>query len=151
MKRFMLSWLLAGVFALVGAAAALAANTFTAAPAYYAANSATASTTATVNQMGLNGFSVLDMTGTLGAAGNLTTPTAAAIMANNPNVPDGGAYLWRVINETAATNAWTVVGGTGVTVTGTATALAAHFTDFVVTFNRTAGTVGIQRVGSGTN
>lgn len=150
MKRFLLSWLLAGVLALVGAAAAQAANTFSAAPAYYASNAATSSTTVTANQMGLNGVSVLDMTGTLGAAGNLTTPTAAAILANNPNVPDGGQYLLRIINETAATNAWTVVGGTGVTVSGTATVAAASWTDFVVTFNRTAGTVTMQRAGSGT-
>ena len=116
---------------------------------YRAVNAATASTTLTPNDMGLNGYNVLDMTGTLAAAGNATTPTAAAMLANNPLVGDNQSYVLRIINETAATNAWTLVGGTGVTINGTATISAASFTDFLVTFNRTAGTIGIQRIGSG--
>lgn len=142
----------AALVALVGfaIAPALAQMPFAVNIGYRQVNAATASTTATVAQMGMNGFNVLDMTGSLAAAGNLTTPTAAAILANNTLVGDGQSYVLRVINETAATNAWTLVGGTGVTVSGTATVSAASYTDFLVTFNRTAGTVGIQRIGSGT-
>lgn len=116
--------------------------------AKYTANAATASTTASAASMTGGSPVVLDMTGTLAAAGNLTTPTAAQLIAANPNFPIGGSYLLRVINETAATNAWTLVGGTGVTVSGTATIAAASFTDFLVTFT-SATAVGIQRVGSG--
>lgn len=119
------------------------------ADAQYTANAATASTTATAASMTGKSFVVLDMTGTLAAAGNLTTPTAAQLIAANPNFPLGGSYTLRVINETAATDAWTLVGGTGVTVSGTATISAASFTDFLVTFT-SATVVGIQRVGSGT-
>lgn len=114
----------------------------------YTTNSATASTTVTAAQIAANGGQVyLDMTGSLGAAGTLTTPTAAQIIAQ---VPNATKYLLRVINETAATNAWTLTGGTGVTVNGTATIAAASWTDFVGTINASAGTVTYQRVGSGT-
>jgi hypothetical protein len=122
--------------------------------ANYSANSATASTTATAAQIaGTNGgFVVLDMTGSLGAAGALTTPTAAAIIAQRPNLPDGRSFVLRIINETAATNAWTLTAGSNVTVTGTATIVAAAYTDFTVTLNKSLATptVVFQRIGSGT-
>lgn len=119
----------------------------------YSANSATASTTATAAQIaGSGGFVVLDMTGSLGAAGVLTTPTAAQIIAQLPNLQSTASYHLRIINETAATNAWTLTAGTNVTVSGTATIAAASWTDWVVTLNKTAATptVTFQRAGSGT-
>lgn len=123
--------------------------------ASYSANAATTSATATAAQIvgtPPGGFVVLDMTGSLGGAANLTTPTAAALIAAAPNLGNTASYTLRIINETAATNAWTLVGGTNVTVSGTATIAAASFTDWIVTFNKTAATptVTIQRAGSGT-
>jgi len=123
-----------------------------AANASRSANAATASTTATAAQVtGSGGFVVLDMTGTLAAAGNLTTPTAAQIIAAAPNVMLNDSYVLRIINETAATNAWTLVGGSNVTVSGTATISAATYTDFLVTLAQGASpaTVTFQRIGSG--
>jgi len=120
--------------------------------ASYSANAATASTTATAAQIaGNGGFVVLDMTGSLGASGVLTTPTASAIVAQLPNALVGASYHLRIINETAATNAWTLTAGTGVTVSGTATIAAASWTDFVVTVTQGASpSVVFQRAGSGT-
>lgn len=119
----------------------------------YSANAATASTTVTAPQIaGNGGFVVLDMTGSLGAAGVLTTPTAAAIIAQLPNLQSGASYHLRIVNETAATNAWTLTAGSNVTVDGTATIAAASWTDWVVTLNQTLATptVVFQRAGSGT-
>lgn len=121
--------------------------------ASYSANAATSSTTATAAQIaGNGGFVVLDMTGSLGAAGVLTTPTAAQIIAQLPNLMNGASYHLRVVNETAATNAWTLTAGSNVTVQGTATVAAASWTDFIVTLHQTLSpaTVVFQRAGSGT-
>lgn len=122
--------------------------------ASYSANAATSGTVATAAQIaGNGGFVVLDMTGSLGAGATLTTPSAAAIIAQLPNLMSGAGYHLRIINETSATNAWTLTAGSNVSVTGTATIAAAGWTDFVVTLNQSASpaTVVFQRAGSGTN
>jgi len=119
-----------------------------------AVNAATSSVTVTAAQLvGTGGYHILDMTGTLGGAGVLTTPTAAAIIAQLPNAQNTASFMVRIINETAATNAWTLTAGTNVTVTGTATIVAAGYTDWIVTLNAAAATptVTFQRAGSGTN
>lgn len=110
--------------------------------------------TATVAQVtgnGIAGFDVFTLTGTLGAGANLTTPTAAAWIAALPMLKSGTSYTLRIVNSSSGAFAWTVVGGTGVTVTGTATIAQNTFRDFVVTVNSSAGTVTMQNVGSGTN
>lgn len=120
----------------------------------FSANTATTSTTLTVAQVTGNsgaGEVVLSMTGTLGAGATATTPTAAAIIAALPAVKSGTAYTLRVINNSSGAFAWTVAGGTGVTVTGTATVAQNTFRDFAVTVNSSAGTVTLQNIGSGTN
>lgn len=65
--------------------------------------------------------STLLLTGTLTAGTTLTTPTAAAIFAALPAVATGQQYLLKFSNESSGAFAWTIAGGTGVTVTGSAT------------------------------
>lgn len=125
---------------------------FSGADASYSANAATTNAVATVPQLtGNAGFVVLDMTGTLAGGATLTTPTAAQLIAGLPSLPTGGSYTVRIIAETAANN-WTLTAGSNVTVTGTATIVAAQYTDWIVTFNQTLATptVVFQRAGSGT-
>ncbi len=119
-----------------------------------AVNAATSSATVTAAQLvGTGGYHILDMTGTLGGAGVLTTPTAALIIAQLPNAQNTASFMVRIINETAATNAWTLTAGSNVTVTGTATIAAAGYTDWIVTLDKANATpaVTFQRAGSGSN
>ena len=58
------------------------------------------------------------------AAFNLTTPTAAAIVAAIPGVAKGNSFKFAVSNPTGGADI-TVVGGSGVTIKGTATAATA--------------------------
>lgn len=123
----------------------------------YGVNAATSAATLTVaNVLGsaaANGVPdtiVLNMTGTLAGAANATTPTAAAWIAAIPNVILGNAYILRVINSGAGAFSWTVVGGTSVTVTGTATVAQNTWREFIVAFP-TATTVTLQSIGTGTN
>lgn len=123
-----------------------------AANASYSANAATTNATATAAQLtGSGGFVVLDLTGTIAGGSTLTTPTAAQLIAALPNLQNTDSYMLRIIAETAANN-WTLTAGSNVTVTGTATIVAAQFTDWVVTMNKTLATptVVFQRAGSGT-
>lgn len=89
-------------------------------------------------------FTVLQNTGA--TPGNQTTRTAAQMFADFPFARAGLSYVLRVVNTGAGT--MTLVGGTGVTVSGTATIATNTFRDYVVTFvSPTAVT--IQSVGSG--
>lgn len=94
----------------------------------------------------------LALTGALAAAENATTDTAANIIAALPAPGVGTAYKLRIINESSGNFAWTIVGGTGVTVTGTATVAQNTWREFVVTVTAVGGTptVTLQNVGSGT-
>ena len=89
-------------------------------------NTSTSAATATVAQMaptayGQTAISLL-LTGTLSGAANLTTPTAAQIVAAVP-LPVGGAtgsnigssWVIRISNESSGAYAWTLVAGTGIT------------------------------------
>lgn len=85
-----------------------------------------------------------------------TTDTAANIIAALPqNVQSGGAlgttWTMRIVNNSGFTE--TVQGGTGVTVTGTATLATNTFRDFVVkvTSIGASAAVSLTSVGSGTN
>lgn len=122
--------------------------------ATYASNAATTAATVTAAQIAGGGnLHVMDMTGTLAGSAALTTPTAAQIIAVLPNFQVGDSYILRVINRTAATQAWTLTGGSNVTVNGTATIAAAAWADWIVTLNQTLATptVVITSVGRGTN
>jgi len=89
-------------------------------------NTSTSAATATAAQMaptayGQQSISLL-LTGTLSGAANLTTPTAALIVAAVP-LPVGGAtgsnigssWVIRISNESSGAYAWTLVAGTGIT------------------------------------
>lgn len=65
-------------------------------------------------------------------ARNLTTGTAAAIIALSPRWEVGDSSEFTVINLAAATYALTLVGGTGVTIIGSATIAAASSATFWV-------------------
>ncbi len=120
--------------------------------AAYNTNSATAATTLTGAQM-TGGFAnvALAMTGALAAAADATTDTAANIIAAVPVSQRyvGFTYVLRVINESSGAFAWTVVGGTGVTVTGTATVAQNTWREFMVSIATTT-TVTLQSIGTGT-
>jgi len=91
----------------------------------YNAATNTTSFTMTAAQMGLTGVgsetAVLDCTGTLGSGQNITTLTAALMWAALAAPVNGQAYVLRIINNSSGAFSWTLVGGTGVTINGTAT------------------------------
>ena len=118
----------------------------------YKTNAATAS--AVVAAASLTGGAdetVLNMTGALAAGANLTTDTAAAIIAAIPNRYPGQTYKLRIVNSSSGAFAWTVVGGAGVTVTGTATIAQNTWREFLVTLGASLTTVTLQSIGTGTN
>ena len=94
----------------------------------------------------------LAMTGALAAGETGTTDTAANIIAAIPVYQRGVgfSYKLRVINESSGAFDWTVAGGTGVTVTGTATVAQNTWREFLVTI-ATATTITMQSTGTGTN
>lgn len=116
----------------------------------YSGAANTASFTATTAQIiGTNGgFVILDMTNTGANTGTITTPTAAQLIAAPTGDGAITSYVLRVVNE--GTGTWTLAGGTGVTVLGTATTTSGAWTEYLVTLNATAGTASFQRIGSGT-
>jgi hypothetical protein len=115
----------------------------------YTANTAAVATTATAASVAGSNFVVLDMTGNITGDVALTTPTAAQIRAALPGSGfTGQEYILRVINEDA-TNAWTLTGGTGVTVSGTAAVAAGTDRDFMVKVT-SATAVTMQSIGAGT-
>jgi hypothetical protein len=71
-----------------------------------------------------------------GTSGNLTTPLAADLVAAMPGCTVGTAFSLHVRNSGSATS--TLVAGTGVTISGTATTATLNCKDwlFVVTDNR---------------
>lgn len=82
--------------------------------------------------------------------GTQTTRTAAQMYAEDPNAFIGYSYTLRICNSGAGT--LTLAGGTGVTVTGTATVATNTFRDFNVTYGGTeaAPTMTITNIGLGT-
>lgn len=103
---------------------------------------ATGNGTAVANALSGANFTIYATSG----ATALTTRTAAQMIADQPNTPVGSSYYLRVYNTNAGT--LTITGGTGVTITGTATIATAIFRDYMVTFN-TATTLTMQNIGSG--
>lgn len=115
----------------------------------YNTNAATTATTATVSQMAGANDCVLNMTGTLGAGANLTTPTATALISAlfGPNSPViGSSWKVRILNTSGGAFTWTLVGGTGVTVNGTATIAQNTWREFQVTVS-SATTLTMQNIG----
>lgn len=93
---------------------------------------------------------VMDLTGTLAGAANVTTDTAAAIIAAIPNAKVGSTCQLRVINNSSGAFAWTLVAGNNVTVDGTASIAQHTYRDFLISV-ASSTTVTIQNIGSGTN
>ena len=110
--------------------------------------------TLTVAQIAGGETSYVNMTATLAGAGTLNTPTAAAIVAALPAAAQvlGYSSVLRIINSSSGAFAWTVTGGTNVTVTGTATIAQNTWRDFILTVTAVGGTptVTLQAVGTGT-
>jgi len=88
-----------------------------------------------------------DVTLASSGATAMTTRTAAQIIANIPNAQTGMSYRLRVYNTNAGT--LTLTGGTGVTITGTATIATNVWRDYYVTITG-ASTITMQNLGSGT-
>ncbi|SRR5260221_5296135 len=109
---------------------------------YYSTVS-TGNGTAAVNSLSAANFTIYATSG----ATALTTRTAAQMIADQPNTPVGSSYLLRVYNTNAGT--LTLTGGTGVTISGTATIATVTWRDYMVTFN-SATTLTMQNIGSGT-
>lgn len=92
---------------------------------------------------------VVNMTGALGGAGTLTTPTAALLVAAIPGARAGMTYRLRIINSSSANFAWTLTAGSGVTLTGTMSIAQNTWRDFYVTLTSLTA-VGVQNIGTGT-
>lgn len=119
--------------------------------AYHADSSITAHVLTAANLTGGATGVTLAMTGTLTAGETGTTDTAVNIIAAIPVAQRyvGFTYKLRVINESSGAFAWTVAGGTGVTVTGTATVAQDTWREFMVKIASTT-TVTLQNIGTGT-
>lgn len=120
----------------------------------YGTNTATASTTLTAAK--LTGGAVqttLAMTGTLTAGATGTTDTAANIIAAIPQSQRyvGFTYKLRVINSSSGNFAWTIAGGTGVTVTGTATVAQNQWREFIATITALGSAPAITLQDAGSN
>ena len=115
----------------------------------YNTSAITASGTLTAaNISGGNDAVYLGFTGTFGAGGAITLPTAAALIAAlGATQSVGSSYILRILNI-ATTQILTVTTNTGWTVSGTATIATTTWRDFIVTIN-SATTATIQNVGGG--
>lgn len=101
-------------------------------------------TTQTLTTAMVTGANQVFHLSTGGTTPTLTTPTAAAIIAAQPNFQVGDSYFLEIQNANSGTA--TVAGGSGVTITGTATIATTKFRRFMVT-QSTATTVTLQDLG----
>lgn len=120
---------------------------------HYAAATNTTGFTATAAQL-TSGMAtpcdcILALTGVLGGAANITTDTAANIVAAIPNVAVGQTYRLRIFNNSTGAYAWTVVAGASVTLTGTMTIAQNTGRDFIVSITAVGAspTVTLQSIG----
>lgn len=117
----------------------------------YSADGATADFTASVGELAGSGLCVLDLTGALTADAAVTTPTGADLEAG---LIGGGfvgqSWVLRTINNSSAAHIWTLTGGSGVTIAGTATIAQNTWREWVCMVTG-AGAVTMQNAGSGTN
>lgn len=123
------------------------------APACYNTDSSAAAHVLTAaNLTGAAVEVTLALTGALAAGATATTDTAVNIIAAIPQAQrfPGNSYLLTIINESTGAFAWTVAGGTGVTINGTKTIAQNTWRQFLVTLS-TATTVTMQSIGTGTN
>jgi len=115
---------------------------------YNAVSTASSFTAAATTLAGAT-LNYLDLTGTLSTASNITMATAPAILAAVANGGLGLSFVLRIINDSSANFAWTVLTNTGITLTGTPTIAQKTWREFVLT--ATSGTtLTMQAVGTGT-
>src|SRR5579859_3574915 len=74
----------------------------------------------------------VELTGVQTGAFNITTPTAAQILAALGNPLPGQTFRVKVINQSTGAFTGTLVGGSGVTITGTATIAQNTWREFIV-------------------
>jgi hypothetical protein len=91
----------------------------------------------------------LAMTGVLAAGATATTDTAANIIAAIPQAQRyvGFTYKLRIINESTGAFAWTIAGGTGVTITGATSVAQNGWREYMVKITSLTA-VSFQDVGS---
>jgi hypothetical protein len=100
----------------------------------------------------------LNLTGAPASPLTITTPTALALVQGFTVIQLNQTWILRIINSGNSSN-WTLAGGTGVTVSGTATIAQNTWREFLFTAtaltgaspNVTAATVTAQSIGTGTN
>lgn len=107
-------------------------------------------TAGTIPQGTITGGEYVTCITTNATPGTQTTRTAALMFADDPYAYIGGSYTLRIANSGAGT--LTLAGGTGVTVTGTATVATTTWRDFNVVYGGTEAspTVTITNIGLGT-
>jgi len=112
----------------------------------------TTSFTATTSQMATGWFTRLLLTGALAAGATVTTPTASAmfqaLQALNSSFGPGSSVMQLVDNESSGAFAWTVAGGTGVTMQGTTTVAQGSSRCYLITFPSST-TATMQSIGNG--
>lgn len=111
----------------------------------YSTNSTSGAATAAAGELS-GAQKVIALYSAVGAA-NLTTRTAAQMYADMGNIKPGDVYTVRVINSSGGTT--TLAGGTGVTITGTATIASNTWREFLVTVT-SASAITFQNIGTGT-
>ena len=91
----------------------------------------------------------LALTGTLTVNSTLTTDTATNILNAYSGEVVGQSYVVRIQNKSSGAFSWTLAGGTGVSITGTASIAQGFWREYLVTLG--SSTITFQDVGGGTN
>lgn len=118
-------------------------------PGVYSAATDTADFVATTGQLAGAQLVVLELTGVLAAGANITTPSATDLEATLPGALVGQSWVVRLVHSGSGAFAWTLVGGTGVTVAGTATVAQGDWREWLVTLTGAAA-ITMQSIGGGT-
>ena len=120
-------------------------------------NAATNTTgfTATQQQIMAAEWTVLNLSGTLGAGAALTLPTVATLISTltPQQAVLGSSTGLRIVNSSGAAFAWTVTTNTGWTLNGTSQAIAQNtWQDYIITLTNVGATptATMQAVGKGT-
>lgn len=104
-------------------------------------------TTQTLTAAMVAGADKVEHESTGGATPSLTTPTAVAMIAGQPNAQVGQTWILRVINTNSGNT--TLLAGVGVTINGDAVLATATWAEYLVTV-ATGTTITMQFIGSGT-
>lgn len=108
-------------------------------------SSSTGTTTTTFTAGQLTGGESVVYTSTATTPGSIATRSAAAMLNDMPNAQVGMTYQLTIINLSGSANTMTITGGTGVTISGTATIAQNIARVYQVTFN-TATTLTIKEL-----